>query len=270
MDDGRIGPKHHDESAELLLQIARCPIVDRCLNGDTSHPCSTIVRSQGVSSLDDFLAPEPWSGRLSIAPILFLSSNPSIGKATYEQYPRASWPGDATFEYFDYRFGGSEHSTIAQGMFHASELGQKGARPIPFWRSVRKRAAEILEKLPDQVEPGNDYALTEIVRCKSKQEIGVAEATSTCVERYLDPTLEVSAAKLIVVLGRRARHVMSARHDLDPAAPLHERVEIADRERVVVFLPHPNARSVRKSFDAHLTSDELSRVRTWLKIGSAS
>ncbi len=85
-----VGTIHHGESAELLLRIARCPIVDRCLNGDTTHPCSTIVRSQGTDSLDDFHAPEPWSGRLSIAPIWFLSSNPSIGKAhaqTLEKRP---------------------------------------------------------------------------------------------------------------------------------------------------------------------------------------
>lgn len=268
MDNANRGARNRSDATDLLLQIARCTIVERCLNGDTSHPCATIVRSQGVSSLDEFQAPEPWSGDLSVAPILFLSSNPSIGQATYDQYPRASWPDNATFEYFDYRFGGSQHATIAQGIFHASQLGQKGVRPVPFWRSVRKCAAEILEKRPGQVEAGVDYALTEIVRCKSKHEIGVAEATSTCVERYLDPTLAISSARLVVVLGKHARNVMSARFNLAPTVPLHERVPIADRERAIVFLRHPSASGGGKSLGAHLTPQELDRLRAWLRSAS--
>jgi hypothetical protein len=38
---------------------------------------------------------------------------------------------------------------------------------------VRQRAIELLQR---DVRPGVDYALTEIVHCKSKSENGVAEA----------------------------------------------------------------------------------------------
>jgi hypothetical protein len=245
-------------------------VVERCLAGDTTHPCSTIVRSQGVTSIDDFQVPEPWSGRLSIAPILFLSSNPSIGDApskgdtTYKEYPRVTWDADAIFEYFDYRFGGRPFSSILDGAYHADSDGNRSRRGVNFWLSVRSRAAEILGVTTAELTPGVDYALTEIVRCKSKDETGVSDAISTCVEAYLEPTLSLSAAKLIVVLGKHARNVMADRYQLNPSVALHERVEVANRQRAIVFLPHPSAWGGGKSLAARLAPDELDRIRTWL------
>ena len=53
---------------------------------------------------------------------------------------------------------------------------------------------------------GLDYALTEVVRCKSRQERGVPEALGTCSSRYLARTLELSAAR---VFPRRLAHILS-------------------------------------------------------------
>ena len=50
--------------------------------------------------------PEPWSGNLEHAPILFLSSNPSI--STAELYPRWEWPDEEIADFFGRRFGGGQ------------------------------------------------------------------------------------------------------------------------------------------------------------------
>ncbi|MCF3607522.1 hypothetical protein L2E81_13290 [Planktothrix agardhii 1033] len=55
------------------------------------------------------------------------------------------------------------------------------SRVTQFWAAVRKRAIELLQR---DVIPGFDYALTEIVHCKSHHEIGVEQAQEQCVQAY--------------------------------------------------------------------------------------
>jgi hypothetical protein len=75
---------------DLLLEIVRCPNVQACLaDPEKKHPCRKIVQSQGEKAAEHFQVPEPWSGHLETAPILFLSSNPSISQD--EEYPRFGW-----------------------------------------------------------------------------------------------------------------------------------------------------------------------------------
>src|SRR5215217_7246294 len=158
----------NDRGADaLLLKVARCPIATRCLNGEIGHGCSKIVRFQSVDSESEFQSPEPWSGHLSIASILFLSSNPSIGATTYDQYPRATWDDESIIEYFEYRFGRKPLSSVEQGIYDALPGSLRVTRGTKFWIGVRARAAELLEKPASQVVAGADYALTEVVRCKS-------------------------------------------------------------------------------------------------------
>jgi len=249
---------------DLLLKVARCPNVDRCLNGDVDHCCSTIVRSQGVSSTSEFQVPEPWSGHISIAPILFLSSNPSIGPSDYKQYPRATWDDESIVEYFDFRFGGRPLSAVENGIYHVSTGSPRARRGVRFWIGVRARAAELLEKSTAEVVAGTDYALTEVVRCKSKDETGVAEALATCVGEYLEPTLEHSAARVIVVLGAQAKRAVCERYGLDPYITLHGPWQVANQTRLIVFLPHPTGFAPRKTFSGCLDSFGLERLRQWL------
>lgn len=98
----------------LLLKIARCPNVPACLEGGhEGHPCSTIVGSQAAGGLEDFQVPEPWSGQIRSAAVLFVSSNPSISEV--EAYPRWSAPDDLIDEFFTQRFGGGRKVWIKQG-----------------------------------------------------------------------------------------------------------------------------------------------------------
>ena len=59
---------------------------------------------QEARSLAGLQVPEPWSGDLEGAPILFLSSNPSI--STAELYPRWKWPDEEIAGFFGRRFSG--------------------------------------------------------------------------------------------------------------------------------------------------------------------
>jgi hypothetical protein len=102
---------------DLLLEIARCPNFRACLaNPEAEHACGEIVRSQNVKGRKDFQVPEPWSGHLETAPILFLSSNPSISED--EQYPRLGWGDELIRDFFENRFGEGKQPWITEGRYY--------------------------------------------------------------------------------------------------------------------------------------------------------
>ena len=86
------------DSKQLLFDIAQCPIVKLVLNSPSNHPCKRIIESQNASLLSEFQLPEPWNGQIETAPILFLSSNPSIDPN--EDYPTWSSSDDLVEDFF--------------------------------------------------------------------------------------------------------------------------------------------------------------------------
>lgn len=58
-----------------------------------------------------------------------------------------------------------------------------------YWAEIHRRATELLGPDP---QPGIDYALTEVVHCKSSGNQGVTEARMECASRYLEPVLEAA------------------------------------------------------------------------------
>ena len=133
---------------KLLLAITRCPDLEE---GQTngSHPCATVV---GVQAVANRKVPEPWSGHIEKAPILFVGSNPSIGDGDAD--PTSSWTEADTVSYFQRRF---DRDAV---WVPPSEFNK-----VKFWCSVRARAKELLGR--DAVA-GEDFALTEVVHCKSR------------------------------------------------------------------------------------------------------
>ena len=250
--------------SKLLLEIARCPNLRQCLDGNGGHtPCGKIVRSQGVKTLASHQLPEPWSGRLEQAPILFLASNPSIEKQgeETEQYPRWSWENADIEDYFTNRFGGGRKNWIKDGVRFLRVDGSYPTRPVSFWAFVRKRSIELLQH---EVKPGVDYALSEVVHCKSREEFGVPEALQECTKRYLTRVIASSGAKVIVVLGDIAKKAIANSLDIPVGSNFHGPLQLGNRERLVTFLPHSNAR-VRRKFETCLSSGDLSRLRSALK-----
>jgi hypothetical protein len=245
----------------LLHEIVNCPHAKKCLVGNgTENPCHPIVNSQGHQP-EQFQVPEPWSGQIERAPILFLSSNPSIGDE--EVYPTWAWSDSDVHDYFNHRFGGGHQNWIIDGTKSLKKDGEY-SHAVRFWAAVRQRAIELLPG--KDVKPGIDYALTEIVHCKSKGEIGVKEAQSQCVETYLMRILELSAAKVIVVLGSNAKQAIQrqfpGQFPICEQILVSEAIEIGGHERIFAFLPHPNARQPR-SFSKCLPN-ELEKLRAYL------
>ena len=190
--------------------------------------------------------------------MLFLSSNPSISET--ELYPRWSWPEDKIRDYFEERFG----KWIRDGLYTLQQNGSY-SKPVPFWREVRARAAELYER--ENVKPGLDYALTEIVHCKSRNNEGVASAVDECANLYLDRVLSSSAAKVIVTLGAIAARIMAEKYLIASGSPVHGPINVGGRDRFVVFLAQPGSNQARK-FATSVSTDELAKLRAAMKLAT--
>lgn len=67
-----------DAVRELARDIHRCRMLSLAL-GDPLHPCRKVASWQGLDLDSERYVPESWAGHLALAPILFISSNPSAG-----------------------------------------------------------------------------------------------------------------------------------------------------------------------------------------------
>lgn len=188
--------------------------------------------------MDQHQVAEPWSGDIQHAPILFLSSNPSIDESPSveerEEFPLWSWPDEWIEDFFTHRYKGGRKQWIEDGKRYLRLDGSRG-KSVSFWSHVRKRAEDLLER---DVDDGVDYALTEVVHCKSRGETGVGEALRECASRYLQRVLELSEAKVIVILGKQAKKAVREEFSI-PDGSMFGPLEIGKRQRYTVFLPHP-------------------------------
>ncbi len=248
----------------LLLEIARCPNVVRFYqDGSARNRCCEIISCQERGSIHDHQVPEPWSGRLATAPILFLSSNPSISQQ--EDYPRPGWSDHLMEDFFNNRFGGGIKPWVVDSR-HLCKGGGRGERKTRFWVEVQSRASELLGK---RATPGLDYAISEIVHCKSKKQLGVAECLEECSGRYLDRLLSDSGAQVVVILGAHAEEVIRDRFRLNHRDGVVGPLEVGAGSKYLTFLPHPNARKKRK-FVSNLTPEEISLLRGVLGVPDAT
>ncbi len=246
-----------DPTAEntLLLEIAHCPV---CIaDPASSHPCSKIVRTQKSNLLDQHQTPEPWLGDLVNAPLLFISSNPGISLTEY--YPRWSWSNDDIVSYFNGRFA----KWIREGINYRNQDG--AFTYVQYWAKIRSRARELYNR---DVIPGRDYALMEIVHCKSPSEQdGVEDALETCANRYLHRILLLSKSRVIVIIGKLAKLCFKDKYGLANAAfASYNPAYIAGRERFTLFIAHPNARRSQdpRTFKAEIFAPFLPRLRETL------
>jgi uracil-DNA glycosylase len=229
------------ESGRLLNDIFRCPNVEICLNlseGD-SHACKAIVDLQGSDYVALHDLPEPWMGRLGTAPILFIGSNPNAGADS--AYPRWNDSDDSVVDYFDNHFGGGESVWVEDGVRPMNPDGTKG-RVVRYWQGVRRRAAELMGVDESEVRPGVDYALTEVVHCKSGEEAGVTTASvKECGSRYFDRILEQSPARVVLVMGSAARRHIELQFGITVKTGDVWAQRANSFERSFVFLHHPTA-----------------------------
>src|SRR5690348_3278190 len=109
---------------DLLHTIAHCPHIQHCyVTHQGAHPCSKIISVQRSYPyhLDEHQVPEPWSGDIEHAPILFLSSNPSLDER--DEFPLWSWSDDWIADYFTHRYKGGRRQWIKNGMYPLQRNG---------------------------------------------------------------------------------------------------------------------------------------------------
>jgi hypothetical protein len=163
--------------------------------------------------------PEPWIGNIETAKLLFLSSNPGLSDdptiAEREDFPTYRVPDETAGQFFVNRFNQENdlvHATFnhptepnflvrcIDGNYRSGMKQQK--RPQATWQGIHNHAMAVVG---NNCDPNKDYALTEIVHCKSKMAAGVEEASSHCVDKWLLPILEISQSKIIFVMGSKVR-----------------------------------------------------------------
>ena len=233
-----------DQERALLIRVARCPLIGEAI-GSASHPCHEVVASQEVAEADRQI-PEGWAGNLRDSRIVFVSSNPSISVAARgqlpsatEAYPVAAWLDHEIVEFLGRRFDQTvlPHPFV-RGFRHRQRDGQYAPKPTRFWLSIRQRAVELLGV---DADPSRNYVMTEVVHCKSTGETGVTSAAPTCAGLYLDDILSLTAAPVVVIVGKQA-HVRLQQHLPDlPDPPYITAADLGGRARAVVFIWHPAA-----------------------------
>ena len=228
------------DTRNLLISIARCSNLEPA-SSNPCHSCSEVVGYQSGKSDDQYQVPEPWSGNIKTAPILFISSNPGIKDVEY--FPRKSWSDANVAEFFEQRFdreAGFTHQSDRRAMYTMDYLDGKvvqAKRWVSFWGAVRNHSDTLLQR---ESKPEADYVLTEMVHCKSNNEAGVHRALEECSNKWMPAIVDLSEASIIVIIGTLAQRAASDLWKVDSGVPVLFNVSIGGRNRAVVNLPHPS------------------------------
>jgi hypothetical protein len=263
-------PPMKRESAALAAEIIRCPVVDQCLaSGGTELPCHRVVSWQGQAAGGLRYVPEPWSGHLDRAPILFVSSNPGgdvegapISDASYT----SAWETEEIVSCCDDAFESWRKPGIFDGIYLSDKFGSRGAKPIRYWLWARARARELLRGR--QPVPGLDYAMTEVVHCGTQHEAGMAEAFATCTDRYFERTLRAAPAVVVVCVGSWAKAGFKRAFNVDLPTHIWGPADVAGRRRIILSVPHPGAFGSPKRFEPYIGPDGLELL--WNALDSAA
>jgi len=208
-----------DHQRLLAGQIASCPAVQDALK-NSKHPCRKVVNEQSkIISLEiKRQRPEPWMGSIGTAKLLFISSNPSINEDPFplgEVFPTYEWTEQESADFFVDRcnpdrdpvsitFNKSEEPNFLtlchDGEYRSGVSNPK--RPQPTWKNTHDRAKELLG---ENAHPYFNYAITEIVHCKSKDAKGVEEASKFCADNWMNSLFQLSPATVVILLGSKVR-----------------------------------------------------------------
>jgi len=228
-----------DEQAKAtLISVARC--ADLLTASDRQRPCHRIVHEQHGNPVPQI--PEPWRGRID-APLMFVSSNPSLDPG--DDSPSVTVSDAELVDYFDRGF---------PACFPRIRLrnGQVRTRPVYFWTCVLARAAELWQVAP---RPGIDFAITELVHCKSLRQRGVKEAIDHCVDRHWGEVKIASKARVFVALGELAGAKLGIKVGTMKTMP-----DPTGVPRWLLALPHPGA-AVPKTFQSCYAGVDLVPLR---------
>jgi hypothetical protein len=255
-------------ASDLLHEIIACPDVNHCLSNKDScrrHPCARIVYSQRETSAEDFQRPEPWSGNLDRSPILFISPRPSID--LMEKFPTLKWQKDCVSDFFMNRFAGEHETWVNDGLCVLRKNNTYGER-VQIWDGIGRLAEELLER---KTRFGIDFTLTHVVHCKSTEQNDANQATGRCAEKYLLKIIDNSPAKIIVVLGSKAREQV-IKYVLNSLSPNWCKTNpcctnVNGRKMTFVFVPSPSARCSNhdKSIRGSVSAEHFEMLKSLLR-----
>lgn len=209
------------QTKKLFWQIINCGLTN-CTN-PLNKDCYPIYQSQSCASINSFHIPEPWNGNIEDSPILFLSINP--GYSRDELYPRLGFPYwtkpgasgvsfdcDKVEDFFEHRFDETGYPRNPQYLQYVQHTnGHKFSIRMEdgTWHSLKGRAfwgytKQIADKIlgRDSIM-GQDFALTELVHCKSKKTGVLSKGCfQQCALNCLNSILSVANnLEYIVVIG---------------------------------------------------------------------
>ncbi len=225
----------------LALEIARCAVVEAVLRADpAAAACRAVVEYQRCEPALRWV-PEPWSGHLAEAAILLVSSNPGSGKPndshSLDQIT-ASSSDDEILHSFDDAFDDGPWPGVADGVYLRDRDGIRG-KYVRYWGWAMSIAEELLQRPP---RPGLDYALTELVHCSSRDEVGVWDAVTDCVPRYFERVMATAPAPVVLVVGAVAREMVRVTYpELNPVDGRVVTGVLGGRNRLIAYGPHPSA-----------------------------
>lgn len=213
-----------DHAAPTVLRLWARSCVARCW-GPRLDPYRGSGRPDDPHSLDEITAS---------------SSDAEIVRSFEDAFDDGPWPG------------------IAQGIYLRARDGKRG-KYVRYWGWARSVAEELLRRTP---RPGRDYALTELVHCGSRHEVGVWKAVAECVPRYFDRVMSASPARVVLVVGAVARDIVRATHpELRPSDGNLTTGVLGGRDRLVAYMPHPSAFGP-KTVEAAIGKQALATLRS--------
>ncbi len=247
-------PLNSDQRVQdVFLSVSRCPNVQLCIETTAPHACREIVeykqREQGSTGYDSFQLPEPWVGEIDRAPIMFVSSNPSIGD---DDLANGSTSDQLVWQSHHFAHGGGDRQYILDGIRTVTPDGSP-LKAVRYWSWALGRVRELITHRA--AVPGVDYAMTEIVHCKSRNENGVAEAAATCTAKHMDNIMSVAAAEVFIVVGVFAQTWFLGKGIHVPTQPIMR--SMGGRTRMVAFLSHPAAFGGLKTLATRYSESDL-------------
>lgn len=244
--------KEVKSASDLMNQIIQCGLSAQSADSE----CHSIWKAQGCSSLDNFQVPEPWNGDIANARLLFLSINP--GYTPNEMYPRkgnpwwtderGDWATDNIYDFFTNRFS-SEHEYVQSEngrrfRIKMEDGSQKKLEGRPFWEEIDKIATLIFNR---GVLIGKDYAITEIVHCKTTNAYQIGKGCyPKCLNLWLEQVLNVAQnVERIIVVGGVPRKLIARFVFPQIANPKrykwYERSVPSGKKYSWLFIDHPAA-----------------------------
>lgn len=234
------------QAQKIAWDIINCGL---CNAPNTNSVCNPLYRSQSCSTLQDFQIPEPWNGDIINAPILFVGLNPGFTKD--ELYPKVGntyWSQSngaidiaKVEDFFENRFNGFyvKHSNGRRFRIMTTSLQEKIIRGRTFWGYIKSVADKILNT--SNSNPGVDFAITEIVHCKSKNIACIpAKCYEECLNKHFDNILSIAQnLKFIVIIGQPARERISKHLGIaSPDKYQWYNIKIYNRSIQIIFVDH--------------------------------